>query len=143
MGTTLTNPTLVPFGFGTPVQVLLVEGDSDDAALIHAQVSEDADTLFHVEWKDTILNAIRRLAEPGIDVVLLDLGMPELSGYKTHLAVSTVTKKTPIVIFTADDTEVSRDITSSQGAFRYLVKGQISPVELRQALHEAALSGLL
>jgi hypothetical protein len=35
-------------------RVLLVEDDPDDAALTRAQVSEDADTLFHVEWKDNI-----------------------------------------------------------------------------------------
>jgi CheY-like chemotaxis protein len=53
-------------------------------------------------------------------VVLLDLGMPELNGYRTHLAITTVTKKTPIVKLTPDD--VSPDITSAQGAFTYLVK---------------------
>ncbi len=140
MQTTRANPTLVPFGFGSPVRVLLVEDDADGAALIRAQVSGDADSLFDIEWKDNMLNAISRLAKPGIDVVLLDLGMPELSGPKTHLAITAGTLKTPVVIFTSDESAVSRDSTKAQGAFAYLVKHKTSPIELRHALREAARS---
>ena len=125
---------------GSPVRVLLVEDDPEIAKLTRAQVSEDADTLYHFEWKDNVVSAISRLAKPGIDVVLLDLGMPELSGYRTHLAINTVAPKIPVVIFTSDESAVSRDITRAEGAFAYLVKREASPIELRQALHEAALS---
>ena len=72
---------------GAPIQVLLVEDDPDAAAFTNAQVSLSHDDIFRVEWKSNILNALSRLSMPGIDVVLLDLGMPELGGYKTHLAV--------------------------------------------------------
>jgi CheY-like chemotaxis protein len=139
----VTNPALVPFGFGSPVRVLLVEDDADGAALIRAQMSQDADRLFAIEWKDNMLNAISRLAKPGIDVVLLDLGMPEVSGSKTHLAIATVTLRTPVVILTSDESAVSREATKAQGAFAYLVKQKTSPIELRQTLREAALSAPL
>jgi DNA-binding response OmpR family regulator len=123
--------------------VLLVEDDPDAAALTRAQMSEDKNVEFRVEWKPNILNAISRLAKPGIDVVLLDLGMPNLSGYKTHMAITRVTKKTPVVIFTSDESAVSRSMTKAQGAFTYLVKRRTSPIELRHALNEAALSAPL
>ena len=139
----LTEPVEVPLGAISPIRVLLVEDDPDGAALTSAQLSEGPDGLFRIEWKDNILNAISRLAKPGIDVVLLDLGMPELNGYKTHLAITTATKETPVVVFTSDDTKVSRDITKAQGAFTYLVKRDTSPMELKQALHDAALSAPL
>jgi len=73
--------------------------------------------MFGVEWKDNLSHAIKRLAKPGIDVVLLDLGMPGLSGYKTHLAITSVVGKTvPVVILTSDDSPISREITFQQGA---------------------------
>jgi len=127
------------------MRVLLVEDDPDQAKLAYALVNANGDgpDLFHIEWKDNILQAISRLAKPGIDVVLLDLGMLELSGYKTHLSIAPVTKKTPIVIFTSDDTAASQGATKLQGAFRYLLKNRTSPAELRKALHEAAFSAPL
>jgi CheY-like chemotaxis protein len=127
------------------MRVLLVEDDPDQAKLAYALVNGagDGPDLFRIEWKDNILQAISRLAKPGIDVVLLDLGMLELSGYQTHLAIIPVTKKTPVVIFTSDDSTASQNVTTSQGAFRYLLKNRTSPVELRQALHEAAFSAPL
>src|SRR5580658_6035991 len=141
----LAEPVAIPLGFGRPMRVLLVEDDPDQAQLAYALVNGcgDGPDLFHIEWKDNILQAISRLAKPGIDVVLLDLGMLELSGYKVHLAIMPVTKRTPVVIFTSDDSAASQDITMSQGAFRYLLKNRTSPVELRQALHEAAFSAPL
>jgi len=127
------------------MRVLLVEDDPGQAKLAHVLVNGGGDgpDLFHIEWRDNILQAISGLAKPGIDVVLLDLGMSELSGYKAHLAIIPVTKKTPVVIFTSDDSAASQDIPTSQGAFRYLLKNRTSSVELRQALHEAAWSAPL
>ena len=119
------------------IQVLLVEDDPQSAKLICSQVMEDSDTLFQVEWKDNILSAITRLAKPGIDVVLLDLGLPELGGYKTHLALTPTIGKTPVVILTSDDSFVSLDITMVMGASSYLIKHRTSSVEIRKALREA------
>ena len=125
------------------IRVLLVEDDPDDAALIRARMNENTDSLFKIEWKDNVLNAISRLAKPGIDVVLLDLGMGELSGHKTHQAIASVSETTPVVILTSDESAVSRDITKSQGAFAYLVKHKTSSIELKQTLHKAVLSARL
>ena len=122
------------------MRVLLIEDDPDQAKLAYAIVNGDGPDVFHIEWKDNILQAISRLAKPGVDVVLLDLGMRELSGYKTHLSIMPMTKKTPIVIFTSDDTATSQGITKLHGAFRYLLKNRTSPAELRKVLHEAAFS---
>jgi DNA-binding NarL/FixJ family response regulator len=81
-----------------------------------------------------------RLGKPDIDVVLLDLGMPELTGHKTHLAITSVVgKSVPVVILTSDDSTISRNLTIAQGAANYLVKRRTTPFELRQALHEAVV----
>jgi DNA-binding NarL/FixJ family response regulator len=143
MEPTMPEPILLPYGCVSLVRVLLIEDDPDAAALTRAQMSGDKDVEFRIEWKQNILNAISRLAKPGIDVVLLDLGMRDLRGYNTHLAICPVTKETPVVIFTSDDSALSRSMTKTQGAFTYLVKNRTSPVELRHALHEAALSSPL
>jgi CheY-like chemotaxis protein len=127
-------------GLGVPIQVLLVEDDPDAAAYTCAQVRPSQDDIFRVEWQSNLLNAISRLSKPGVHVVLLDLGMPELGGYKTHLAIRSVVGKTvPVVILTGDDSTISQDITKVQGATNYLIKYRTSAVELRRALYEAVV----
>ena len=125
---------------GLPIQVLLVEDDIDAATYTSAQVSQGQDDIFRVEWKDNVLSAISRLAEPGVDVILLDLGMPGWGGYKTHLAILSVVRATvPVVILTGDDSTPSQDRAKVQGASNYLIKHRTSPVKLRQALYEAVV----
>jgi CheY-like chemotaxis protein len=142
MKSTCTEPTVhrTGPGLGLPIQVLLVEDNPEAAAYISAQVSRDRGDIFQVEWKNNILNAVSRLATPGVHVVLLDLGMPDLGGHKTHLGITSAVGKTvPVVILTGDDSTVSQDITKAQGAANYLIKHRTSAVELRRALYEAVV----
>ena len=126
-----------------PIQVLLVEDDLDAATCTTAKVSQKLNDMFQVEWKDNVLSAISRLAKPGVDVVLLDLGMPGLGGYRTHLVIISVVGKTvPVVILTGDDSATSQHMTKLQGAASYLIKHRTSSVELRKALYEAVVPAM-
>ena len=118
------------------INVLLVEDDPEDAALTHILVTEGSDSPFHMEWEEDLQTATDRLKEPGIDVVLLDLGMKETTGYGTHLAIKRASAA-PIVILTADESADSQDLTQTLGAARYLIKQRTSSVDVRRALWEA------
>lgn len=97
---------------------------------------------FRVEWTQTVLQAMTRLALPGIEVVLLDLGLPELNGYRSFRAIDAATNcKVPVVILTADDRSVSRDLTVGFGASDYLIKDHVSPAQLRESLLNAIRQG--
>jgi DNA-binding NarL/FixJ family response regulator len=123
-----------------PIQVLLVEDDIDAATYTIARVRRNQEDMFKVEWKDTVLSAISRLAEPGIDVVLLDLGMPGWGGYQTHLAIISVVRTTvPVAILTGHESTASQDATKQHGAANYLIKHRTSTFKLRRALYEAVV----
>jgi DNA-binding response OmpR family regulator len=129
-------------GSGDPVQVLLVEDDPDAARLVTFHLSDKGERTFAVEWRSNLVDAMNRLARPGIDVVLLDLGMPELSGYKSYRAVELAAgRNIPVVIFTGDDGTASRDLTLGCGAADYLVKQETTPHQLRQSLIDAVARG--
>jgi len=121
-----------------PIRVLLVEDNVDAAALVQNYLRDEADS-FHMEWTPNVRDAMSRLAHPGVDVVLLDLGLPELSGYRSYRAIQAATTryKPPVVIFTADDSILSRALTLEFGAAAYLLKSESTPSELRSALRHA------
>ena len=121
-----------------PILVLLVEDDAEAAELVEVYLTEDGADPFRVEWIPNLSAAMVRLGAPGIDVVLLDLGLPELNGYKSFRAIEAMAGgNLPIVILTSDDRSVSKDLTLGYGAADYLLKSQNSPRQLRTALRNA------
>jgi DNA-binding response OmpR family regulator len=125
---------------GRPVHVLLIEDDPEAAELARIRLTEDDHEPFRVDWRRTLLEGMGRLIEPGIDVVLLDLGLPELSGYKSYQAVALAAgDRVPIVILTADNRSISRDLILEFGAADYLLKQESSSAQLRHALRDAVL----
>jgi DNA-binding response OmpR family regulator len=102
----------------------------------------DGGEQFHLEWAPNLGEAMARLAQPGIEVVLLDLGLPETSGYRSFLAVDAAAGgKIPVVILTSDDSRDSHDLTLGYGASAYLIKDAVSPGRLRATLLKAVRSG--
>jgi two-component system response regulator RegX3 len=97
------------------VQLLVVE---DDRAIAEPLVEGLEREGFRVAWVDT---AAAALAHPPVDLVLLDLGLPDLDGYdvcRQLRAVSAV----PIIVVTARGSEVDKVVGLELGADDYLVK---------------------
>jgi DNA-binding response OmpR family regulator len=125
---------------GRPIQVLLVEDSAEAADLVRAYLAEDGANPFRVEWVCNLVDAMARLSQPDLDVVLLDLGLPELSSYKSYRAIDAAAgPRLPVVILTSDDRSVSRDLTLGFGASDYLLKQESSPTRLKQALRNAVM----
>jgi DNA-binding response OmpR family regulator len=122
------------------LRVLLIEDEPEAANLVSAYLTERREDRFQVEWIPDLLDAMFRLQHAGVDVVLLDLGLPHRDGDKSFRAIQGMTEgKIPIVILTADDRAGSRDLILASGAAGYLTKQQVSGVELRIALRGAVL----
>jgi two-component system catabolic regulation response regulator CreB len=126
-----------------PLRVLLVEDNAEAAELVQLFLAEEEEGAeFCVEWTANLQQAMERLSQPGIEVVLLDLGLPELNGYKSFVAIDhAVEGRVPVIILTSDDRSVSKDLTLAYGASDYLLKNQISPEQLRVAISKAVRVG--
>lgn len=126
----------------TPLtEILLVEDNTADARLIEEYVTEqswptiepDRPSIEHAER----LAAARDALTDDIDLVLLDLGLPDSTGVETLDAILSVGASAPVVVLTGlDDEGVGVDAVE-HGAQDYLVKDDISPRLLQQTLQYA------
>jgi signal transduction histidine kinase len=122
------------------IHALLIEDNPGDARLIAAHL-ESAGTpglSFACIWVDTLAAGLERLRTGGIDVVLLDLGLPESSGLETvHRLFSQPGQVPALVVLSglADEALALRALEC--GAQDYLVKGQVDAPTLARALRYA------
>jgi signal transduction histidine kinase len=119
------------------LRIGLVEDNPGDARLIQEMLREPPVTQFrltHATRMDELLESIER--EP-IEVLLLDLGLPDSQGMETFHRINDRAPELPIVIFSGADDEQLASIAVSSGAQDYLVKGRINSFLLKRAIRYA------
>jgi two-component system response regulator RegX3 len=101
------------------MHVLIVEDDDTIAEPLSKGLERQG---FSVRRESTGLGAIDALASDGhVDVILLDLGLPDIDGYEVCRRVRT-TATTPIIVLTARGDEIDRVLGLELGADDYMVK---------------------
>jgi diguanylate cyclase (GGDEF)-like protein len=116
--------------------VLLVEDNPGDARLIEHSL-ESAAAAFLVEHADRVSAALDRLAQGGVDIVLLDLSLPDSSGLPTFAVVRSCAEDVPIVVLTGLDDEETATSAVQAGAQDYLVKGSFDSDAIARSLRYA------
>lgn len=107
------------------VRFLLIEDNPVDARQIRAMLGQARDPSFDVECVDNLSTGLERLGAGGIDVILLDLSLPDSNGLETLAAARTAAPGLPIIILTVSDDEQLAAKAVREGAQDYLVKGQV------------------
>ncbi len=109
----------------TVLKVLLIEDNAGDARLIQEMLLEVDGSMFELESVDSLSTGLERLATGDIDVVLLDLGLPDSSGLDTFIKVHAQASEVAIVVLTGlDDAELAIKAVH-EGAQDYLPKSQL------------------
>ena len=117
--------------------VLLVEDNPGDARLLREMFNEQGshDTeLTHVECMS---EAEKHLAEHAVDIILLDLGLPDAQGLEAVRRAHAAAPRVPLVVLTGLDDESLAAQALQEGAQDYLIKGQIDARGLLRALRYA------
>ncbi|MCK4250878.1 PAS domain S-box protein [candidate division WOR-3 bacterium] len=114
--------------------ILLVEDNPDDIRLIQWIISGIRNSQFKLECVNQLKKALKRLGKGGIDVILLDLGLPDSQGIDTLRSVYNKAPKVPIVVLTCLGDEKVSVQAIKEGAQDYLLKGQVDSNLLKRTL---------
>ena len=117
-----------------PIKVLLVEDNPGDSRLIREMLTEARGATFDLKYADRLQAALEQLGEEGIDVVLLDLGLPDSGGLETLIKTYAQAPRVPVVVLTGLNDETLGVQAVNKGAQDYLVKGQIDVSLLVRAI---------
>ena len=117
-------PTSGPGGNWPVYRVLLVEDNKWDAELTQQLLSEAGHSGFHMEWSQRLADGLARLAQGDIDLVLLDLSLPDSRGIATVAKLRTEAPQLPLIVLTGLEDESTGTEAIKLGAEDYLVKGR-------------------
>lgn len=125
--------------------LLLVDDDAELCAMLREYLEPEG---FGAESAESGQSALERLARGGIDLVVLDVMLPGLSGFEV-LRRLRATSRVPVLMLTARGEEIDRVVGLEMGADDYLAK-PFSPRELvariravLRRMADAPASGLL
>jgi PAS domain S-box-containing protein len=120
-----------------PINVLLVEHNPADPGLILELLNRVPKANFAVERIDRLERALARLREASVDVVLLDLALPDSQGHATFAAVHDLVPDVPIIVLTDLGDDILAVRVVHEGAQDYLVKRQVNGQVLSRAIRYA------
>lgn len=118
---------------------LIIEDDPEDTMLL-------MDLLAHSDWPafkfaficaEDLRTGLRLLAENDIEVVLLDLMLPDSQGIETVVKTRAQAPDVPIVVMTGVDDEKLGLAALANGAQDYQVKGEVSGHALKRTISYA------
>src|SRR5580700_4260896 len=87
------------------ITVLLIEDSPDYAALVQHWLSLRTDVTFFLNWTGSLQAGLNRVKHGGVDVILLDLGLPDSNGLETFTRTKLQASGVPIILLTSDHSE--------------------------------------
>ncbi len=119
------------------IKVLLIEDDPGDADLLQEMLCGGRTRSFDLVCTPRLSAGLERLDGRNVDVVLLDLLLPDSRGYDTFTKVHAQAPNVPIVVLTGLGDEGLARKALQEGAQDYLVKGQVDTTSLVRAMRYA------
>jgi two-component system cell cycle response regulator len=111
--------------YDSPIHILLVEDNPGDALLLREALADITTVKFNLVHVYRLGEALQLLEHEPIDVILLDLSLPDSQGVETFFTLQAHHTHIPIIVLTSlvDETFALRVV--GNGGQDYLVKGQI------------------
>jgi two-component system, cell cycle response regulator len=120
-------------------RVLLVEDNPGDARLVREALNDGAPDQFTVRVADSLQHALASLG-PGVeevDVVLLDLSLPDSQGLETYRAIHARDPEVPVLVLSGLNDESVALKAVNEGAQDFLRKSKVDSELLPRAIRYA------
>lgn len=118
------------------IKVLLVEDNPGDARLIQEKLNTPQ-KCFTLHHEHDLKSALEFLRKNTVDVILLDLNMPDSRGIDTYHKINSSAESTAIIILTGLEDEGYAIKAMQSGAQDYLSKNMADEVLLRRSISYA------
>jgi len=117
--------------------ILLVEDNPGDARLLREMLNEQGAHQTEMTHVERLSDAERHLVDHAVDIILLDLGLPDAHGLGAVRRAHATAPRIPLVVLTGLDDEALATQALQEGAQDYLIKGQIDARGLLRSLRYA------
>ncbi len=117
--------------------VLLIENQSEASSTIRLMLHQAGSSVYRLDRVESICDAEEYLIARPVEIVLLDLRMPDAKGLEAFRRVRMIAPTAAIVLLSDSEDEPIAVQAMQQGAQDYLIKGQIEPRDLKRALSNA------
>lgn len=120
--------------FPGKVAVLIVENEESQALSVQEFLSELPIEKLDIQHADRLSKALEKISGQPFDLVLLDLNLPDGQGPIVYREIRRAAGPVPVIILGDFEMSVYGADLIRMGAFEYLVKGQMSSEQLREAV---------
>ncbi|MGA9755373.1 MAG: response regulator [Desulfobaccales bacterium] len=121
----------------TPMKILLIEDNPGDARLIREMLADTGGQGFAIECLSRLAEGLERLGQRDIDLVLLDLDLPDSQGLDTFIKAHSQAPRVPFVVLTGLADKTLALTAVRQGAQDYLFKGEADSTLLLRTIRYA------
>jgi serine phosphatase RsbU (regulator of sigma subunit) len=118
------------------VQLLVVEDNHHDFGLLRDQLSQ-AGSAFKLVHATRLGEALQCVASESFDAIVLDLNLPDSSGFETYSAIRNQTRGIPIVVLSHQNEAQLIQRTLEHGAQDFLDKAQVTAELLEHSVRHA------
>ena len=108
------------------IKVLMIDDNPAAISLMQYLLDDAKDVTVKLEHASRLESGIERLTKGGIDVVLLDILLPDSMGFHSFADLHAAVPDVPVIILSGIDDEALALRLVSDGAQDYLVKGEVT-----------------
>src|SRR5579872_3328506 len=117
-------------------RILIIEDDEDYKRLLGAVLARSPEA-FDVKTARSLAEGLALLKAFHPEIVLMDLDLPDSTGYETFLRVQAQAHEVPLIMLTALDDDSTAVQSVKDGAQDYLVKSHIQPKVIPRLINMA------
>ena len=122
---------------GSIKKVLMIEDNIDDANIMQEMLTDAKESSFELIRADCLESGLEKLLTGDIDIVLLDLSLPDSQVQDTFSRLYERTPDVPIIVMASPGEESLAVRAAQLGAEDYIIKGKTDSLQLRHLIKYA------